>query len=195
MCGVKNFWGRDVGICRAWLAYWPYVYLTEASKVEVLFFTAYLFSKFEFEWTETNLMIGLISIGWMAIERWLLARSQSNALSFIGNYEQSKTHWQKSRLWLLASLAGNWSADIAWQKMACTTKGTFTVTTEAGNALHRWLFFCVAFLSKRDENDTCFVYINHIQFICFHLDFDANISLQNLGGFHWCVSRAKCRFS
>lgn len=35
LTGVKNFWGRDKGICRAWLAYDPYVYLTEASKVEV----------------------------------------------------------------------------------------------------------------------------------------------------------------
>lgn len=36
LAGVKNFWGRDKGICRAWLAYDPYVYLTEASKVEVI---------------------------------------------------------------------------------------------------------------------------------------------------------------
>lgn len=46
MCGVKNFWGRDVGICRAWLAYDPYIYLTEASKVEVfqfIFFTVFFF--------------------------------------------------------------------------------------------------------------------------------------------------------
>lgn len=35
LTGVKNFWGRDKGICRAWLAYNPYIYLTEASKVEV----------------------------------------------------------------------------------------------------------------------------------------------------------------
>lgn len=36
LTGVKNFWGRDKGICRAWLAYDPYIYLTEASKVEVI---------------------------------------------------------------------------------------------------------------------------------------------------------------
>lgn len=36
LAGVKNFWGRDKGICRAWLAYDPYIYLTEASKVEVI---------------------------------------------------------------------------------------------------------------------------------------------------------------
>lgn len=35
LAGVKNFWGRDKGICRAWLAADPYIYLTEASKVEV----------------------------------------------------------------------------------------------------------------------------------------------------------------
>lgn len=35
LAGVKNFWGRDKGICRAWLGADPYIYLTEASKVEV----------------------------------------------------------------------------------------------------------------------------------------------------------------
>jgi len=36
LAGVKNFWGRDKGICRAWLLFDPYIYLTEASKVEVI---------------------------------------------------------------------------------------------------------------------------------------------------------------
>lgn len=38
LTGVKNFWGRDKGVCRAWLAYTPYLYVTEASKVEVSIF-------------------------------------------------------------------------------------------------------------------------------------------------------------
>ncbi|XP_031624946.1 cytochrome P450 4c3, partial [Contarinia nasturtii] len=36
LTGVKNFWGRNKGICRAWLLNDPYIYLTEASKVEVI---------------------------------------------------------------------------------------------------------------------------------------------------------------
>lgn len=35
MAGVKNFWGREKGIVRAWLGPNPYIYLTEAKKVEV----------------------------------------------------------------------------------------------------------------------------------------------------------------
>lgn len=49
MTGVKNFWGRDKGICRAWLAYDPYIYLTEASKVEVIFIVSLLIASHKFD--------------------------------------------------------------------------------------------------------------------------------------------------
>lgn len=39
-----------------------------------------------------NELVDWINFDRMAVERWLLARSQSNALSLIGTYEQSKAH-------------------------------------------------------------------------------------------------------
>lgn len=36
LAGVRNLWGREKGIVRAWLGYSPYIYLTEAAKVEVM---------------------------------------------------------------------------------------------------------------------------------------------------------------
>lgn len=117
----------------------------------------------------------------------------------IGNHEQSKAHWQKPGIRLLAALAWHWSSDIAWQKVVFSTKGTLFVR----NYDHKWhLSERRISLSINSSNKISVRHAyNQLHFFCFisciksSIDLNTNVPLQNFGGFHWCVPRTKCCFS